>query len=181
LGGTTGIGNPFGGIGTTTLPFGQGQQCLAQMPPLNGQLQYLQQQNQIGFYPTGTIVQLICNPGSTAIGSVQANLNFLGKINLINFSPFQSTCQQGQWQPPQLGQCQSGTNLFGTGNTLGGINTGFGTTSATTIGGCFPTISPANGQIQYQQLPQNGIYPPGTTATLTCLNGEIPFLMAKIE
>jgi hypothetical protein len=65
---------------------------------------------------------------------------------------FQAFCQSGQWQPAQLGQCLSSGSL-GTGTLgIGGTNglTGGGVAP---IGGCPPTIAPANGQVQYAGKP----------------------------
>lgn len=69
-------------------------------------------------------------------------------------------CQNGQWQPFQLGPCQS-TGLGVTGS-IGGI------------GGCMGQMVPANGQILYSTVLQPGqtTYPSGTTATLSCFSGK---------
>ncbi|KAF7639830.1 hypothetical protein Mgra_00000750 [Meloidogyne graminicola] len=143
------------GIGSTLTPgittgFGQ---CTAMIPPAFGQLNYINagqpsttglQQQQLGPFPSGTTVQLICLSGTFATGSSQA------------------VCQNGQWQPFQLGPCQS-TGLGVTGS-IGGI------------GGCMGQMVPANGQILYSTVLQPGqtTYPSGTTATLSCFSGIPP-------
>ncbi|KAL7072176.1 hypothetical protein ACQ4LE_008890 [Meloidogyne hapla] len=153
---TLGICQASGGIGLgptltpggITTGFGQ---CSAMIPPAFGQLNYgqtstggLQQQQQFGPFPSGTTVQLICTSGTFSSGNSQA------------------VCQSGQWQPIQLGPCQS-TGLGG----VGGIGSG---------GSCAAQMTTANGQVIYSTVLQPGqtMYPSGTTATLSCASGIPP-------
>ncbi|KAI1728388.1 sushi repeat (SCR repeat) domain-containing protein [Ditylenchus destructor] len=136
----------FGGITTFPGSFGTGGACLAMLAPLNGHLSY-STGGVTGPFTSGTSVSVICNGGFTISGSQSA------------------VCQSGTWQPAILGSCiQSGSTIPG---TIGFPGSSFGSGVQ-----CPAAPQPFNGQVQYSGVQNGGMYPSGTTATLTCNMGN---------
>uniref|UniRef100_A0A915PX47 Sushi domain-containing protein n=1 Tax=Setaria digitata TaxID=48799 RepID=A0A915PX47_9BILA len=122
------------------------RQCLFELPAVpNGQIRY-SAGNMLPPYSSGTTAALICNIGSIAVGTVT------------------STCTNGSWNPPLLGQCSMNDASYPR-NEFRRV--------VLPIIGC--TISPpvSNGKVYYNNVSKNNLYPTGTVANLICDDGYV--------
>uniref|UniRef100_A0A1I7VSH6 Sushi, von Willebrand factor type A, EGF and pentraxin domain-containing protein 1 n=1 Tax=Loa loa TaxID=7209 RepID=A0A1I7VSH6_LOALO len=124
------------------------RQCLFELPVVaNAKIRY-STGNILPPYDSGTIARLICNSGSTPIGE--------------KFS----TCINGSWNPPMLGQCPVN------GNDKGHLMFGLKQTVLPLIG-CSTSPPVSNGKVYYSNVSKNNMYAVDTVANLVCDDGYI--------
>uniref|UniRef100_A0AAF5Q335 Sushi domain-containing protein n=2 Tax=Wuchereria bancrofti TaxID=6293 RepID=A0AAF5Q335_WUCBA len=123
-------------------------QCLFELPAIaNGKIRY-SSGNILPPYISGTTAVLICDSGVTPIGT---------KL---------STCINGSWNPPILGQCP--VNGYGRDYLRIGLKQN---TLATISCSTSPPVS--NGKIYYSNVSKNDKYAANTIANLICDDGYV--------